>query len=117
MKSKSKPDYRFVYFKEQLVDAKEVTLNISNGDLEEVLKQCFKDQPLSYSIVNRTIIVKAKQVQEKQADQQPPIEVRGRVTNENGEAVAGATVQVKGLQSSYKHGRQWRIYTYQCKPQ
>jgi hypothetical protein len=40
--------------------AKPVTVDLKDTPLEEALKECFKNQPLSYTISEKTIIVVAK---------------------------------------------------------
>src|ERR1700752_137669 len=39
--------YNFIYTKEQIAKAKNVTLEIKNASLVEVLELCFKDQPIT----------------------------------------------------------------------
>ncbi len=109
--------YLFFYNNSQLEAAKKITIDAKNESIDQVLAKCFKDQPLTYSIINKTVVVESKT---KPADVPAlftPIEVRGRVTNENGEAVAGATVQVKGSKKCSHHRCQRRIYTPQCESQ
>ena len=52
--------YSFLYNTQMLRSAKPVNISVNNSSLEEVLKQCFADQPLTYSIVDETIIVTKK---------------------------------------------------------
>jgi TonB-linked SusC/RagA family outer membrane protein len=97
--------YVFFYDATVVANSKPVTINVRNGSIEEVLKQSLNGQNLDFSIENKTItIVKAKSPNENTTDVslnlsktevRPPIDVHGRVTNENGEPVV-ATVQVKG---------------------
>jgi TonB-dependent starch-binding outer membrane protein SusC len=78
---------------ELLNQAKPVTLNVSNMPVGEVLTICFKNGQLGYSIVDGTIVVEKMPVTERPLP--PPITIKGRLVNENGEAVA-ATVLIKG---------------------
>ena len=41
--------YSFLYNTQMLKSAKPVNINVSNSSLEEVLKQCFADQPLTFT--------------------------------------------------------------------
>ncbi len=93
--------YLFVYDLDMIKEAKKVTVYLNNASLEEALKACFKDQPFSYEIVNKTIVVKQKLTSLKEEKEEanlppPPIDISGRVVNENGEPVAGVSVLVKG---------------------
>src|ERR1044072_726089 len=98
---KQQTSYVFLYTDDVIKDAKKVTLNVKDAQLEEVLKLAFKDQPLGYLIENKTIIISriAETVDEKKNQKNakaPPVEVSGRVLNHKGEPLAGANVKVKG---------------------
>jgi len=89
--------YSFVYKDLLLKNTKPVSLQVSNAPLEDVLQACFKNQPVTYSIVGKIIAVKAREVirlEEAPEAPAPPGEIRGYVTSENG-VVAGASVVVK----------------------
>lgn len=99
---KQQTGYVFLYTDDVIKDAKKVTLNVKDAQLEEVLKLAFKDQPLGYLIENKTIIISRTEdeVEERSKNNKkvkaPPIEVSGRVLNHKGEPLAGANVKVKG---------------------
>ena len=61
---------------------------------ESILKLCFKDQPLDYTIRKKTIIVKPKAAALPPASQ--AITVKGKVTNENNEPLPGVSIGIKG---------------------
>ncbi|HET6996598.1 MAG TPA: SusC/RagA family TonB-linked outer membrane protein, partial [Chitinophagaceae bacterium] len=98
-------DYVFFYDAKLLHQAKPVTIDIKNGTVEVVLQECFKDQPLSWTIVNKTITIIQKPVIENSgdlpvtSDHSPLIDVRARIVNENREPVI-ATVSVKGTKNA-----------------
>ncbi|HEY6900739.1 MAG TPA: STN domain-containing protein, partial [Puia sp.] len=79
-------------------DAKKVDISVKDASVQAVLDACLKDQSLSYEIVDKTIVIaRAKIVVAPEATPPPPpIDIHGRITNEKGEAVPGATVAVKG---------------------
>lgn len=86
--------YRFVYTKEQLENVLPVTVDMKNVSLESILITCFRQQPVTYVIESKYILIRSR-------DKQPINDVsgrdiEGRVINENGEGIAGATVSVKG---------------------
>lgn len=79
-------------------EAKKVNVHVRDASVQVVLDECLKDQPLIYEIVDKTIIIERKKTitAEAPAPVPPPIDVHGRITNEKGEPVPGATVSVKG---------------------
>lgn len=93
--------FSFFYDKPLLAKAQPVTIDIKNGTLENALKLCFANQPLTYSIVDRVIVVKQKEESPKNAEAAPaaipppPIDVHGVVNDENGKPAAGVAVRVK----------------------
>jgi TonB-linked SusC/RagA family outer membrane protein len=88
--------YTFLYTDEQLSTAKAVTLQVQNAPLDKVLEQCFRDQPLTYTVSDKIIIVKRKAPSVTTAAIAEDITVKGKVTDDKGDPVAGAAVQVKG---------------------
>jgi TonB-linked SusC/RagA family outer membrane protein len=95
--------YQFFYEDELLDKSGKVDIQVTNMPLEDALKACFKNLPLSYKVINKTIVVNAKPpvVVEQPVEDPlppPPPEVRGIVLNDKGEPVEGASVIVKGTQ-------------------
>jgi len=88
--------YRFVYSEETLQNTLPVSVDIHNGTVEQVLSICFNNQPATYSINDKVIMVKARPVEREPADSAEYGVITGRVTNEQGEALEGATVTIKG---------------------
>ena len=92
-------NYQFFYADEVISTAKNVTVNVKKASIEQVLDICFQDQQLDYTISENTIIVKRKlTVPEITATPPPPppVDLKGKVTNEQGEPLVGATVLIKG---------------------
>jgi TonB-linked SusC/RagA family outer membrane protein len=93
--------YTFAYTGSMLRKAKKISVNIQNGSLEQALKLCFTDQPFTFAIIEKTIVIKPVAEVESlpvpvPAEPAPPIEVSGVVTDETGKFLAGATVKLKG---------------------
>ncbi|PZR07938.1 MAG: SusC/RagA family TonB-linked outer membrane protein [Flavobacterium psychrophilum] len=95
----------YVFLLNSTVDkAAPVTANIKSDNIQEVLKSVLKELDIDFIIKGRTIILARREKKEKRFNEQSagmlgkddPIEVIVRVTNEEGEPVAGVTVQVKG---------------------
>jgi TonB-linked SusC/RagA family outer membrane protein len=80
-----------------------IDIEVSNMPVLDALNLCFKGQPFTFAIVGKTIIVKGKDEasQEKKIEAATggpgprAIDVKGRVTNQQGELLIGASVQVK----------------------
>ncbi|HET6768389.1 MAG TPA: TonB-dependent receptor plug domain-containing protein, partial [Chitinophagaceae bacterium] len=97
---KKQSDYTFVYTKALLKKANRVTVTINNASVEQVLEACFHDQPLTYTIFNKMIVIKEKEKEIEAKIQAvytppPPITITGKVTNDRGEALPGATITEK----------------------
>lgn len=82
-----------------LSKADKVTLDVRNMPVADVLNLCMKKKDaLSYSIIDGTIVVN----QAASADTKAVVnevafqDVKGRVVNEEGKPLAGASIQVKG---------------------
>ncbi|TDH21413.1 SusC/RagA family TonB-linked outer membrane protein [Segetibacter sp. 3557_3] len=89
----------FFYTDEQLSATKTVTIDVKDASIETVLEACLKDQRLTYTIVNQTVVIKDKQETQRPVIFQapiPPPEVRGVVSDESGKPLAGVSVLVKG---------------------
>ena len=98
---KSQSGYLFFYDLEVLEKARPIDINVKNADVEEVLEICFKNQPLKYTITNKIIIVNPKkEIQEDDIlyalSPPPPIEINGKITDEDGNPLAGASIKLKG---------------------
>lgn len=95
---KRQTGYDFWYESKLIKQAKKVDIQVTNISLEQVLNECFQNQLLSYSIVEKTIIVKprANLVSEIVTLPPPPIDITGKITNEEGQPLAAASVKLKG---------------------
>ncbi|MDQ8051559.1 MAG: TonB-dependent receptor [Pedobacter sp.] len=91
-------DYDFVYSNRLLRKAAAVNIVVKDADLEEVLKACFKNQPFTYTIENKTIIIKelSRTVIVDKPYAQFFIDISGKIQDQNGQPLPGASVRVKG---------------------
>lgn len=87
--------FTFLYSLDILETSKPVSVNVRNATLEEVLEKCFEGQNIGYSILNRTIIIRRLHETVRHSSLSA-ITVSGRVTDQNGEGLPGATVLEKG---------------------
>ncbi|HEY4651318.1 MAG TPA: SusC/RagA family TonB-linked outer membrane protein, partial [Pontibacter sp.] len=91
--------YLFLYNNEALQQARPVTVQANGVELKEVLDACFENQPLTYTITDKTIVVKQRErsLKKPQTVQTDTITVRGQIINkETKEPLIGASVLVKG---------------------
>jgi len=93
--------YSFLYTDELLQKASKVTVEVKNTPLNLVLDQLFSNQPLSYVIVDQTIIVKNKVFAtplsvETLVATAPPIKITGKITGDNGLPLEAVSVVIKG---------------------
>jgi len=89
--------FAFIYNNHDLESAMPVSIKSSDKDLVELLPLIFKGQPLNYIIKDKLVNITAKDALNNARHQFKTMvltTVRGRVTNERGEPVAGATVSV-----------------------
>ena len=88
--------YSFVYTREQINKAHTVSINVKDASLNEVLDICFNNQPLTFTIDNKYIIVKDKPGQTNSLPAEVGVDITGKVVNEDNDPLVGATVTVKG---------------------
>jgi len=86
--------YSFIYTRDQLEQANKVTLSVSKKPLSTVLDLCFKNQPLIYHVEDNYIIVRDKP-KTTTTTVTALLNLMGRVTDDKGVPLAGATVTVK----------------------
>ena len=97
---KKQTGYTFVYYAEALKAAHKVTLDVKGLTMEEFLEVCLRDEPLTYKIIGQTVMIAGKEVQKAElepAQGEPSTSmISGKITNDKGEPLAGASVVVKG---------------------
>jgi TonB-dependent starch-binding outer membrane protein SusC len=98
----SQSGYQFLYTNRAISKARRVSINIRDASLEDALAMCFKDQQLTYTIIEKTVVIKVKKEPEpkpvaslQSAVMVVPIDITGRVVDETNKPVVGASVLVK----------------------
>ncbi|WP_341840673.1 TonB-dependent receptor [Chitinophaga caseinilytica] len=94
----------YVFFYDHLLIDKAPRINVkaSNLPLEEAVELVLKDQPLSYSIIGKNIVIKERRTvfsplsPVKVFVQDTMLNITGRVLDVDGSPLPGATVAVKG---------------------
>jgi TonB-linked SusC/RagA family outer membrane protein len=98
---KKQTGYTFFYNANVLKHARNVSIHAKGEPFQHVLEQCLRGQPLTYSIVNQTIVIREReavpQVSVATVAAVPAIDVRGKVTDAQTKLpIAGANITVKG---------------------
>lgn len=92
-------DFRFVFLREDMGLDKTVSIKARNKTVEEVLLEISKQANVSFKQVNQQISVRPQEDRDIEKDIQVIIDqvtITGKITDENGEGLPGATVQEKG---------------------
>lgn len=100
-KIEGQTDFVFWYKIDKLKQAKKVSIKVTNADINQVLEEIFRDQPFTYSIVGKTIVITEKKAPEasfavmRTPYTPAPVTISGTVTNPKNEPLEGVTVKVK----------------------
>jgi TonB-linked SusC/RagA family outer membrane protein len=93
-KIESESYYRFAYSRAEIDVTKTYSLSIKNAEIKELLEQLFKQREVSYSIIDRQIVLSS--AKEPSISSQQQKSVSGKVTDSSGSPLPGASVVVKG---------------------
>ena len=91
---KKQTDYVCFYGYDIMKDAKKVTLNFNNAEIEEVLQAALWEQGLDFSITGKTITIVKKLVAPVTGPGKT-IRAAGTVYSETGQPLAGANVTIR----------------------
>jgi TonB-linked SusC/RagA family outer membrane protein len=84
-----------VNVKQDIARIKLVNIDIDHAQVEDALNACFRDQPITYKIIQETIVVKHKD-DEPKTQPRASIDIQGKVVDEKGLPLIGVNVKVKG---------------------
>jgi TonB-linked SusC/RagA family outer membrane protein len=88
-------NYDFVYTKQQLQTAAPVSIHVTNVDLTTVLNLIFNNQPLTYTLDDKTIVVRDRAANTAIAEVAPmAFDIQGQVLNEKGLPLQSASVRI-----------------------
>ncbi|MEJ2884307.1 TonB-dependent receptor [Pedobacter sp. GR22-6] len=82
--------YHFIYNSQLLEKASPVDIQVKNYTIADALEKCFINQPFSFIIEEKTVVIKEKKSSVKAAS-----EIIGRVTDTLGHPLPGVRVQLK----------------------
>jgi TonB-linked SusC/RagA family outer membrane protein len=94
--------YLFFFDKDAIQKTEPIDISVKEATLEQALSACLKGQQFAYTIVKSTIVIRPIKLLTMQRStalviSAPlPIEIHGRVTDENGNPLSNANVIIKG---------------------
>ena len=84
-------------FSEQLVDLnRKVSINVNSVPVEDALRQLLTSTNLSYEIKNNKLYLIERKTNEKSGELKQSKKISGKVIDDKGEPIIGATIIVKG---------------------
>lgn len=99
--------YTVFYDALDLKDARKVNINFRNASVKVILDFALKDQPVVYEIGGKNIFISRKtptkvntEIENNSTQNNVPVRVTGKVINQNGDPVPGATVTEKGTKNA-----------------
>ncbi len=94
MKIENETNYRFAYNKTDIDVDQVYTIDISDGQIKEVLDKLFTDKAISYKIIDQRQIILSRSSSSYTVSQQPK-SISGRVTDSSGQRLPGVSVVIK----------------------
>lgn len=101
-KIRAQTGYDFLFDRKIVQNAGLIDLKLSNVTLDEALKSLVSKAPLTYNIDGKIVVIEAKKksILDKVIDLLTEIDVKGRVVDENGKPLKGATISIVLQESS-----------------
>ena len=95
---KKQTGYLFFCNADWLQKSENVTIQVKDAPIEEALEIVFRNQPLEYSIVNKTVAIRLKKETPELKFPPAVIEriIKGKISDEKDQPLAGSTIAVKG---------------------
>jgi TonB-linked SusC/RagA family outer membrane protein len=90
--------FSILYDVDLLNSAKQVSIHVKNTSLSEALNICFLNQPFSYTVDQKTILITPKITAKPRAVEE--ISITGRITDDLNQPLPGATVKIKNSQTA-----------------
>ncbi|MBN9385513.1 MAG: TonB-dependent receptor [Chitinophagaceae bacterium] len=104
-KIKKQSNLHIVYREEWIENAPGVSVHLTNVPLQEALDSCFKEQPVTYELVDRTLVLKKRErATDHVMDASPPITITGKVIGSDGLPLADVSIMIKGTSTGVTTG-------------
>ena len=89
-------EFHFVYNNKLIDVERKVSVEIEDQKVPEILDQIFNKKEVSYTVVDRQIVLSPADAEQENENAVSKISVTGKVIDNNGESIPGATVHIKG---------------------
>ena len=89
-------EFFFFYNRGQINDQQRVSVDLQNSKIDEALTTVFGKNTVTYEIVGKNIIVKPINLSDTSASQQDEKKITGKVSDQSGVPIPGASVVIKG---------------------
>jgi len=95
-------NYRFLYPDEVAKQASKISIKVKNADINEVLNKIIDRQTMTYKVIAQTVTINVIPQKKQQMVLSLPvlsqeINIKGRVTDERGQPLEGASIKAKGV--------------------
>lgn len=93
--------YDFLYTKRMLDGLPKVTIQVRNATVQEVLNKCFSGHAVGFTLDEKTIVITRGAAIQPDSNTEvdvgpPPVDIQGRVVDENNQPLQGVSIVVKG---------------------
>lgn len=111
--------YNFLYTDAQLASTKPIDIKVSNMEIKAVLDLIFRDQPLTYTVDENTVVVSTRKqsLMDKITEYLKSVDLSGQVLNEAGYPMLGAIVRVEGTKKVTSTDVEGRFFLKDVDPQ
>lgn len=92
---KQQSGYNFLYDASVFFNMPEVSVNVTDADVADVLDQCFEGLPLNYVVRDKYVVISRGMLPAASPTATQQRVVEGRVTSNGGEILEGVTVRVQ----------------------
>lgn len=101
--------YTFFYDNFELDLSRKISVDVKAGSIGDIIALCFNTQPVTYKIFEKNILLKKEQPLQQTYNIKERVSVTGKVTDEKGTPIAGASVKIKGSNKGVATGADGRF--------
>ncbi len=94
---KKQSEFDFLYKSELINALPRVSVDVTKAPIKKILEEVIPSN-LEYEIFDKTIVIRKRKVgkREQEEEKEADIDISGKITDENGEGLPGASIVVKG---------------------
>lgn len=96
---KKQSGLHLIYREEWIANADKVNIDLKNASVAEALKACFKDQDITYEVINKTIVIKKPEIIKPSHSpdlNKQDIVISGKIVDDKGTPLGNVSILVKG---------------------